>query len=543
MIKELFSLCNISINKVFLKQLKCVGFMVIYTVLTIVFPSYIGKIVDVKMDNEYYSQMFYYISQMFFVGMLMILFQYLQNISFYKLAQELIVKIKNSIYAKLFDMDLTFHDTHKNGDIFTIIQSDVASLEKIITSTISDLFINFFMVVGILIYIFIVDWMIGLITLCITILLVIVHKKIGKIVENGMITLRISIGEFSSFVNETINNLVNIQLIGNEKRVITRFADKNKQVSQKSISQMRVLSSSGMLGLIFNVLGTTAILGVGVFKVSSGDISIGVLFNLLIYVQRVYSPILIAGNAYVSIKNVKPNLKKILEILKCNQIIEAGDCKPKYNLKGEIEFKDVSFSYNENLVFSKFNLLIKPHEIVGLVGKNGSGKTTITYLLGRLCKPDEGQILLDSCEICKYDTDFIKSQIGFMPQKSFILSGRLRDAIIPEGKTLDDEQIYRLLSLFKFDLDQFHSGLDTILGENLYNLSGGEAQKLSLIRLLLENKPIYILDEPTSALDLEAEKDICNIIKKYFTEHTVIIITHRERIKDICTTIIDLNKK
>lgn len=540
MIKKLFNLCDISVQGIIIKQIICLIYMIIYTVLSIIFPSFIGKIIDsgIETQSEY---LLISVMEMLLVGIFMVIFQYLQNIGFYKLGQIIIVKIKDCVYKKIFSVNLHFHQEHKKGDLFTIIQSDISAIEQLITSTISSLLVNIFMTIGILFYIFNQDILIGIITLGLTLSLMIVQKKVGKIIEDNMGKLRYKIGDFSAFIMETLSNIINIQLTGREQFVQEKFSSNNKNVSKQSINQMKLISYSGIIGLVFNVVGMTVVLGIGALRVNSGKISIGVLFNLLIYIQRVYGPILIVCNSYVSIKNIKPNIKKIIEVLENEETIIQGNYFLKGDVNGDIEFKNVSFAYGAKKIFNNLNIHIKPHDIVAIVGKNGSGKSTLTYMLGKICKPQSGSILLDGIHIDEYNVTYLRSQVGFMPQNSLILSGTLRECLVPPNKIISDNELCDYMKMFDIKVNKFTEGLNTKLNENHQNLSGGEAQKLALIRLLLEEKPIYILDEPTSALDLEAENEICSIIQKFFSGHTVIIITHRKRIREICTKTIELN--
>lgn len=538
MIKKLLKTCNIQTKTLIIRLLKCFLLMCVYTLISLLFPGFIGKIVDIIMGEPIKQDIIFYIILMCITGALMIVFYYLQGICIYTFSQEIIVNLKNKIYEKILLSNLKFHSFHKNGDIFTIIQSDVAVLEQLFTTVIKDVIINILMIAGILCYILKTDLLLGMIVAILSMVFVVIQKKLGIEVEQRMTSLRSCVGEFSAFINETINNLVTIQLLGVEDRVSKRFHEKNKKVFDKFIQQMRFILYSGLWAIGFSVIGMLAVLGIGSLRVYSNLISIGTLINLVIYTQKIYSPVVMLGNAYVTLKNANPSIKKILDIMDDKNVLEDGEYYPAYNLHGEIVLKNVYFSYGQKEVFHNLNLYIAPHQVIGIVGKNGSGKSTLIYLLAKLCKVDRGEILLDGHNISEYSIDYLRQQIGIMPQKTFILSGTIRDIVMPSGKNITDEEIIKWLEIFGFETTRLDKGIDTVISENLLNISGGEAQKLALVRLFLENKSIYILDEPTSALDMNAEHEICELIQNYFCNSTMIIITHREEIKKICTQIV-----
>ncbi|MCD7965074.1 MAG: ATP-binding cassette domain-containing protein [Clostridiaceae bacterium] len=189
-----------------------------------------------------------------------------------------------------------------------------------------------------------------------------------------------------------------------------------------------------------------------------------------------------------------------------------------------------------------FNLDILPGEKVGIVGSNGSGKTTIIKLLCGLCVPEKGNIYIDNIDINKYDLDLLKKQFGFTLQKEYLVSGRLSEILSfgLEDAYLDNKN--KLIKVFQLNLNKFKDGWETFINENSINISGGEMQKISLIRMFSSTKTIYILDEPTSFMDIESERKICVEMKKLLIDRTAIIITHRQQILSICNRIIDLDK-
>ena len=231
----------------------------------------------------------------------------------------------------------------------------------------------------------------------------------------------------------------------------------------------------------------------------------------------------------------------IIEKYKNTEDIEKDIKSKKEELK-KIEISDLTYSFSSNLtLYKNFNLEINKGEIVGIVGNNGGGKSTLIKIIMKMIPIDIGRIIVNG----KYgleniDEEYLYKNISVVPQSTVILSGKLRDILNPAKRDISDNKIIETLKKFTVDYSIFENDLNYEILEKGGNMSGGEAQKLSLVRMVLENKPWVLLDEPTSAMDVECEKIICSILKEYLKRRTAVIITHRPEILSICDKIIRL---
>lgn len=535
--KNIIGLVQMPLKKYIFKQTKCLLFMLLYTIFSLAFPGFISIIVDKGVKENDVPVILVQCALMFLCGALMIIFQYLQQISFYKLAQDIIYGIKQNVFEKLLTRNLMFWSNYKVGDIITILENDINKIETLLTSTISSLAINLLVAIGIGVLLTAINPIIGVTILIMSLIFAYLQRNSGQKVQDGMTGLREEMGGLSGVINEVLNNLPAIQMTGLSDFEKERFTKRNQSVVSSFILQMKKMTKAQLIGVSFNVFGIFWVLVVGAFEVARGTLSVGVLFSMTIYVQRLYGPIVALGNAYITIKNTKPMIDKVQGLIENEDEILGGDGFQK--ISGRIVFDNVSFKYHDKWVFKDFSLDIKEKDKVGIVGENGSGKTTLIRLFAKLCIPQKGCIFLDDTKIDDIGYAAFQNYVGIVPQKCFLPNGRMRE-IMDIHNDKEEKRLYELMQSLGLPVTKFKDGLNSEISENMQNLSGGEIQKLCIIRSILQNKQIYIFDEPTAAMDLQSEKEFCRIIRQYLIDKTVLIVTHRQEVLEVCDKVITL---
>ncbi|MBD5535893.1 MAG: ABC transporter ATP-binding protein [Lachnospiraceae bacterium] len=538
--QRLIKIVGINTKSYVLNQIKCFLCLIIYTLSSITFPSFLSKIVDLGIMTNNIKNIVLYVSEMLVCGVLMVIFYYLQRIYFFKFGNEIVLGTKQKLYKKLNIVDIGFWDEYKVGDVLTILDNDIERLQELLTSNISELVVNLFLCIGISFYIILLNAKIGIIVLVLAFLFALIQRKVANKSKEKMKKLRMTMGDFNSFSTETINNMPALQMTGKNNYITKLYADKCRALATEGLDFTKTMSAVGMTGMAFNVIAIIIVLIIGALDVANNKISVGLLFSMTIYVQRLYSPIVSMGNMFVKIKNFFPLLDNIYNVMYNEDNVIKGSYKSKVMLNGEISFENVWFSYNEeNYILKGFTESFHNGQVTGIVGKNGSGKTTIIRLLTKLCSVEKGKIEIDGIDIKKFDLEYLQEQIGVMTQDNFLLGDEL-------NSILQDEKQLEKMKKFFAEMNFSESGEDILSGkfsvnENNLNISGGEAQKLALYKLYLDNKPICILDEPTAALDSESEEKMIGFIKEHFDKKTLIIITHKPKILGICDKIIELN--
>lgn len=511
------------------KQSWCMVWVLLNTLLTLGYPGCISFVIDQGIAKGDLPTVIRGVSAILLFGVLIILTNYLYQIKSTKLGREICETIKNNIFRKLCNTTYRFWSENRKGDVFTTINTDVASIEKIFTTIVNNGILNGLHFMGIIIILFLFNYIIGFLITILLLVFIILQKRNGEKVKIGMDTLRNSMGEFNSITQEMINYMPDIQLVYPKQRLESKYIQKNRITNILYVQQMKNILSAKNIGMGFNTISIFIVLFIGALGVIEKNMSVGTLFSIVIYVQQLYSPAIALGDIYNTIKNAQPSVKRIIDLLENKNMIKHGTLIPDKKLIGKIVFEHVNFSYGENKrsVFQDINLKLKPGKIYGIVGDNGKGKSTFIRLIAGLCSPDSGHIYIDDIDIETYDVEYLRKHIGYLPQKPIILSG---EEVVKDGQ--------RKEILKKISLEHIES-----VGDNGLGVSGGENQKLALVHLLGENeKDIFILDEPTAALDLKSEEILAEQIKSVLKGKTVLLITHRINILKICNEIIDFNK-
>ncbi|MBR6113495.1 MAG: ABC transporter ATP-binding protein, partial [Bacilli bacterium] len=280
-----------------------------------------------------------------------------------------------------------------------------------------------------------------------------------------------------------------------------------------------------LFAFIVNIL-EVVVLGYAVFN---SNLSVGAIVTVISLLGKAYEPIAIFNVEYVDYKLNKVAVKKYLEFLdlKDDESLEKGIVIS--NPKGKIEFRNVSYSYNnEKNVIDNLSFKINEKEKIALVGESGSGKSTIIKLITGLIKYDGGNILLDEKELSTLNLNSLYDNITYVSQDSFIFDGTLRENLVFDREISDEEilKVLNLVCLEKF-YDKLENGLDTELGEKGIRMSGGERQRVALARLFFDDSKIIILDEATSAMDNITEKEVMENVLNYLKDKTIIVIAHR----------------
>jgi ABC-type multidrug transport system fused ATPase/permease subunit len=290
--------------------------------------------------------------------------------------------------------------------------------------------------------------------------------------------------------------------------------------------------------------GLLLLLWVGINHVQSGQLQTSELVSLLLYAMLLTQPVSGLAGVYGQVMHTRGAADRLLGFFAVQPEPIAADKPPINPVRGEIEFREVAFTYpGRPEVLSNFSLKIEAGETIALTGPNGAGKSTLAHLLMRFIEPSSGSILIDGQDISQVSLDSLRRQIGLVAQHTLLLNGTVEENIAYGNPLATIEDIKKAAKAARADefIAELPDQYQTVIGDQGLRLSGGQRQRLSLARTLLKDPPILILDEATAMFDPEGERDFIQECQELFNLRTVILITHRPASLELADRIIKID--
>ena len=456
------------------------------------------------------------------------------------IAQHITFDMRNKMYQHLQKMSQKFFTTNNQGDIITRMTSDISGVQQIITGTLSSIFSNSITLIVALVAMYQKNWMLSTLGVLIIPLFVIPTRTAGKARWSLTRDAQACNDEMNGILNETlsVSGQLLVKLFGKEAVEYKRYEDVNRRMIKLNVKE-------SMAGRWFRViLGTFASIGPMVLYLVGGllimktdsTITVGDITVFVALLGKMYGPVNQLLNIQVDWIKSMAMFTRIFEYFDMPVEIENApdaivpDSDPNHVVNGEIEFKDVDFSYNpERKILDDVSFKLKAGDCIAIVGPSGSGKSTLINLIPRLYDVDSGSVLFDGTDVRKLDLAFLRRNIGIVSQETYLFNGSIRDNLLyAKPDATEDELIEacKKANIYDFISSQ-ETGFDTMVGNRGLKLSGGEKQRISIARVLLKDPALLIFDEATSALDSISESKIQEAIDPLVEERTSILIAHR----------------
>ncbi|MDT8716091.1 ABC transporter ATP-binding protein [Clostridium sp. 19966] len=502
----------------------------ISSALNMVVPWLSGIIVDQVIVKGQTGKLIPYIIVMIVVTLVRSAIRYGFQIDFESISQRTIFKVRSEMYNKLQFLDVDYFDKNRTGDIMTKLTGDMDTLRHFIAWVIYMIYENsliFIFGLGIMFYI---NYKFAFAVFLFTIPVAYFARKLTVEVKPTFKKIRAQFSRLNTVAEENISGNRVVKAFAKEDFEMEKFEKANAKFKQRNLESAAVWSKylptleflSGMLNIVTILVG-----GILVIKnmMSVGQL---VTFNSLIF--SVNNPLRMSGWLINDCQRFTTSAEKILELLLVNPDIKnAPNALDVEKLTGDIEFKDVNFSYDGEKILENINLKVKAGETIGIVGATGSGKTSIINLLCRFYDCSSGGIYIGGTNIKNINLQCLRRNIGAAMQDIFLFSDTIEGNIaygVPETsiETVKDSAEKAQAADFIKDLEDAY---DTIIGERGVGLSGGQKQRISLARALIKDPSILILDDTTSAVDMETEHEIQTMLNKYKNNRTTFIIAHR----------------
>ena len=464
---------------------------------------------------------------------------YINRITTNNMGEKVMYNLRNQLYKYIEKSNVTFHDKTPSGKLYVRVTSDTEDVYALFSEVITTFPKDIIIILGLLTMMIYMSIQLSAINILIIPLLLVVTITISKILKKIFNRSKEYRTVLNTFLAESIYGIKLIKIFNRQKEKQEECEEntKNFRNSLKNIGSFYGLLP-GLIDLIENI-GISLIVLFCANKWLGVNLEVGVIYLFITYLRKVFEPIdRIIENVEI-VQDATSSIDKIYEILEHEEYLEDYDSGIELkDVKGKIEFKNVWFAYeDENWILKDVSFTINPGESIALVGKTGSGKTTITNLINRFYKIQKGEILLDGVNINDINLKSLRKNIGTILQDPFIFAKSLKDNIKLYSDVSDERinEAVKLASATDF-INSQNNGINEISAERGNSYSAGQKQLIAFARIFAQNPSIFILDEATANIDTTTEELIQKSVDKISAEKTSIFIAHR------LSTIVNVDK-
>lgn len=452
--------------------------------------------------------------------------------------------LRNDLFKHLQSLSTNYFNNHKTGDLMAHATNDINAVRESIgfgvvmaTDALVLTAISVFML-------FTINVPLAIMSLMPLPFLALVSTKFGKVIHSRFVIVQDAFSKLSDMVQENFTGIRVIKSFVQEKNEIEKFTKRNVYNKNTNRDLVKVASLFFPLVQFISALSLIIVLGYGGTLTMYGDISLGDFVAFNIYLGNLTWPMLALGWVINVFQRGSASMGRISDILKEKpEIFDMPDTIKVNRLKGDIEFRNLTFTYPgaNKPSLKNINLRLESGQTLGIVGRTGSGKTTLVNLLLKLFNAENGKIFIDGIDINKMSLSSLRENIGCVPQDSFLFSATVAQniAFAKDAANMDDVLFSSKVSQVYDNIMEFPDKFDTVVGERGVTLSGGQKQRISIARAVIKDPPVLILDDSLSAVDTKTEENILKELKKITKTRTSIIISHRiSSIKDADSIIV-----
>lgn len=456
---------------------------------------------------------------------------YFQHYITATVTQNTVKKLRQDISKKINDLPLNYFDTHLHGDILSRVTNDVDTIGQNLNQSIGGLVSNIILFVGVLIMMFVVDWIMALTVIGTSIIgfafsLIFMTKSQKYFNQNQK-----NLGDLNAHIEETYSGHNVVQLFNAKESTGKEFEKVNKKLFTTGWKSQFI---SGVMMPIMNFvgnLGYVAVCVVGaVLAAQRGFEYYGTIVEFMIYVRLFTNPLSQIAQSLTSLQSASAACGRVFEFLEEKELEdESGKTLVLTDVKGDVEFDHVAFGYNPNKIIIKdFSADVRAGEKVAIVGPTGAGKTTLVNLLMRFYEINSGDIKIDGVSIKDITRENVHSLFGMVLQDTWLFEGTIKENLRYNNPNVTDNQIVEACKQVGVDhfIQTLSKGYDTVIDDSI-NLSAGQKQLLTIARTMIANRPMMILDEATSSVDTRTEVLLQRAMDKAMEGRTSFIIAHR----------------
>lgn len=476
-------------------------------------------------------------SSLLFFGGLVLMLALLRGLFLFFMRQTIILMsrhiefdMKNEIYNHYQELSMSFFRRNNTGDLMNRVTEDISRVRMYVGPAIMYTINTIVLFLLIIIAMVNVNLKLAIYSILPLPILAVTIYYVHNIINQRSERIQEQLSKLSGFVQENFSGIRVIKAYGREAEIRKKFAHESEQYKNTSLALVQVQALFYPAILLLVGISTIVTVYVGGIEVMNGNITAGNIAEFIVYLNQLTFPVMSLGWVTSLIQRAAASQKRINEFLQTQPEI-TWNKTGSIDLKGKIEFKNVSFVYPDTGIkaLEDVSFEVKPGEFLAIIGRTGSGKSTIANLLLRMYDASEGDILIDDKALKQVNLTSFRSQVGFVPQDVFLFSDTISNNIaFGESELVSEkvEQAAKDAAVYQ-NIIEFEKGFDTLIGERGITLSGGQKQRVSIARALIKNPKVLIFDDCLSAIDTRTEEEILSNMGRNMQNKTTILIAHR----------------
>ncbi len=453
---------------------------------------------------------------------------YLTSFAGYRVVTDLRIQV----YRHIQDMSLDFFSKWRTGEVISRVTNDISVVQSAVIASVMEIMPNLLTLIGVIGYLIYLNWRLTLITFLVIPLLSFIINRFGSEMREVSREAQKKAADVASILQETVSGARVVKSFAMEKHETKKFTEELEKSFGLTLKQAQINVTQGPLLAFLQVLAIVAVVWYGAYEVVSGRLSPAELISFFAGLAMIADPVSKLGTINTTIQNALASAERIFEVIDIQPSIkEKENALELGTIKGEIEFRDVSFRYDKDgkVVLKNISFSVRPGEVIALVGRSGAGKSTVVNLIPRFYDPEKGTIMIDGHDLKDLKLESLRKQMGIIPQETVLFSGTIRDNIAYSKLEASDQEVERVSQLANAHdfIMTLPDRYQTLVGERGVRVSGGERQRIAIARALLRDPRILIFDEATSSLDSESERLVQEAMQRLISGRTVFIIAHR----------------
>ena len=505
-------------------------------VLTIIGPNQLSRITDLISEGLFSSIDIAAIGKigLLLLGMYILsaLFTYIQHYIMATITLNLSKELRRDLSYKINHVPMKCFGKYSHGDILSRVTNDVSTLQQALSNSLPSIISSAAQFIGCLIIMLVTEWRMALAAIAATLLGFGIMAVIMSRSQKYFISRQQSLGRLNGYVEEMYSGHDVVRISRANRKIKHVFDGMNRDVYD---AERKSQFLSGVMQPLMNVIGNlgyVAVCVLGAALVLDGQISFGVITAFIMYVRLFTSPLSTIAQGMTQMQTAAAGGDRVFDFLQEEELEDESHKTAKLtNVRGEVEFDHVRFSYPDNpdkIIIKDFSAHVEPGQKVAIVGPTGAGKTTMVNLLMRFFEINSGDIRIDGVSTSQLTRENVHNLFGMVLQDTWLIEGTVRENLVYNNTGITDEQLEkacRACGIYHF-IETLPDGFDTVLGENI-TISAGQKQLFTIARAMVQNSPMLILDEATSSVDTRTELITQEAMDKLTEHRTSFVIAHR----------------